>query len=211
MRFKNRVEAGQKLAEKLLKYKNEDAVVFALPRGGVILGYEIAKSLDAPLDLVITRKIGHPFNPEYAVCVIAEDGHIICNERERAALDPKWLKKAVEKEQKEAKRRREVYLKNRKSADVQNKTAILVDDGIATGLTFLLAVREIKEQNPQKIIAAIPIAPPDAALTIKKEVDEFVALDTPTDYLGAVGAYYDEFPQVEDKEVINLLKAAQKI
>lgn len=210
MRFKDRIEAGRKLALKLLKYKNEAVVVYALPRGGVVLGYEIAKELGAPLDLVITRKIGHPHMPEYAVCVTAEDGDIICSETERTALNPEWLKREIEKERKEAKRRRETYLKGRKPYSLENKTAIVVDDGIATGLTFLLAIKELKHLNPKKIIAAVPVAPKDTAEKIKKEADEFVTLYIPVYYLGAVGAYYDDFLQVKDEEVIELLEKSAK-
>ena len=110
MRFRDRTEAGKKLAEALLKYKDADAIVYALPRGGVVVGYEIARRLGAPLDIVVTRKIGHPSNPEYAVCAVAEDGHMVCNDEERLVLDKKWLESAVERERKEAKRRRETYL-----------------------------------------------------------------------------------------------------
>lgn len=206
MRFKNRVEAGQKLAQKLAHYKDKDVIVYTIPRGGIVLGYEIAIYLNAPLDLVITRKIGHPYNPEYAVCVIAEDGHMVCNEEERNTLDEAWLKKAAEKERQEAHRRREVYLKGRKELNPQNKIAIIVDDGVATGLTFLLAIDELKHRNPQKIIAAIPVAPQRTAQKIKQKVDELIALEIPEVYLGSVGAYYDEFPQIQDKEVIKLLE-----
>lgn len=205
MIFKDRTEAGRKLAEALKKYKGQDLVIYALPRGGVVLGYEIAKALGAPLDLVIPRKIGHPTNPEYAVCAVAEDGHMICNEAERAMLDPKWLEQAVERERQEAKRRRETYLEGRPPLSAEGKIAIIVDDGIATGLTMMLAIREIKHQKPKKIVVAIPVSPQDSAEVLKKEADELVALDIPEAYLGAVGAYYENFPQVEDAQVIRLL------
>ncbi len=206
MYFKDRMEAGRKLAEALNKYKNQIAVVYALPRGGVILGEIIAKELGAYLDLVITRKIGHPLSPEYAVCAVAEDGDMICNETEKASLDPKWLERESKKEKKEAIRRRKVYLKGRLPLKTENKIALIVDDGIATGLTMELAIREVKHLNPKKIVVAIPVLPADVAEKIRKEIDELVALDIPTNYAGAVGAYYEEFPQVEDEEVIKILK-----
>lgn len=205
MRFKDRTESGKLLAEKLLKYKGKEVVVYAVPRGGVVLGVEIAKALGAPLDLVITRKIGHPYNPEYALCVIAEDMHMMCDEVDRASVDQKWLEAEMEKERREAIRRREVYLKGRKRPEVAGKIAIVVDDGIATGLTFLMALKEVRHLNPSKLVAAIPVSPVDTAEKIKKEVDELVALDIDPQFLGAVGAYYDNFPQVEDTEVIRLL------
>jgi len=209
MRFKNRIEAGQKLAQALAEYQGQGAAVYALPRGGVVLGHEIAKKLGAPLDLVITRKIGHPLEREYAVCAIAEDGHTLCDEAELALLDKKWLKNEFEKEQKEAKRRRKVYLEDRKPLSAENKIAIIVDDGIATGLTMLLAISEIKHQRPRKIVVAVPVVPKDIAPKIKKEADELVVLEIPEIYLYAVGAYYENFPQVEDEEVIELLKIKQ--
>ncbi len=204
MLFENRADAGKKLADALENYKSKDAVVYALPRGGVVLGYEVAKKLGAPLDLVITRKIGHPSQPEYAVCAVAEDGHMICNEDERAALDKKWFESEVEKERKEARRRREKYLSGRKPVSCRGKTAIIVDDGIATGLTMFLAVDEVKHENPKEIVIAVPVVPKDTAEKIKKKA-KLVALDIPEIYRGAVGAYYDNFPQVSDEEVIELL------
>jgi len=206
MRFRDRAEAGKLLAEKLSKYKDKDVVVFAIPRGGVVLGVEIAKALGgAPLDLVITRKIGHPHNPEYALCVIAEDKHMLCNEADRATVDPKWLTAEMEKERQEAMRRRQVYLAGKTRPEVTGKIAIVVDDGIATGLTFLAALKEVRHLNPAKLVAAIPVMPSESEAKFKKEVDELVVLDIDPNFLGAVGAYYDNFPQVEDREVIDLL------
>lgn len=204
--FKDRAEAGQKLAEKLEKYRDKEAVIYALPRGGVVLGYEIAKRLNAPLDLIITRKIGHPNNPEYAICAIAEDGHKLCNEEERSHIDSRWFDEKAKDEQEEAKRRRELYLQG-KSESVKGKIAIIVDDGVATGLTLRLAIKELKHKQPKRIVVAVPVAPKEIASELEKEVDEFVALDIPKFYLGAVGAYYENFSQVKDEEVIQLLEA----
>lgn len=209
MRFEDRKDAGRQLAERLESYKGRDTVVLALPRGGVVLGYEIAKYLGAPLDLIITRKIGHPMSPEYAICAIAEDGHMICNEAERRGVDEEWFSEESKKEQEEAKRRRKLYLKG-KSQNVKGKTVIIVDDGIATGFTMSLAISEAKHGNPEKIVVAVPVAPKETAEEISKEVDKFVALDTPEHYLGAVGAYYVRFEQVSDEEVISLLENRSK-
>ncbi len=180
-------------------------MVYAVPRGGVVLGAEIAEALGAPLDLVITRKIGHPRNPEYAVCVVAENHDLLCDPGEKAALDPKWLAGAIEKERQEAIRRRKAYLGERKRPAVAGKTAVVVDDGVATGMTFLMALREVRHLGPAKLVAAVPVLPAEMIEKIKKEADELVYLDAPEEFAGAVGSYYDDFPQMEDGEVIKLL------
>jgi putative phosphoribosyl transferase len=205
-RFRDRVEAGQLLAKKLQDFNRGNVVIYALPRGGVVLGAEVAKVLKAPLDLVITRKIGHQFNPEYAICAVAENGELVCNEAERQAADPAWFDREVKKELAEAKRRRQEYL-GRESIIPKGKTAIVVDDGIATGLTMQAAIKQIMAQKPQKVIVAVPVSPKETAAKLEVMGAEVVVLDIPTVYLGAVGAYYDYFPQVTDKEVIELLKS----
>jgi predicted phosphoribosyltransferase len=209
MHFKDRVEAGKSLAKALDKYKGEDVVIYALPRGGVILGYEIARELHAPLDLIITRKIGYPGNEECAVCAVAEDGHMICDQSAASILDPEWLKDQAKKEMLEARRRREVYLKGQEAIKAEGKIAIIVDDGVATGLTLLLAIGELKHRNPKKIVVAVPVASRDAAARIGEEADDLVALEVPV-YFQAVGAYYQSFPQTSDEEVISLLDAAHR-
>lgn len=207
MHFKDRTEAGQKLARVLVKkYKGEEVVVYAMPRGGAVLGYEIAAELKAPLGLAITRKVGHPFQPEYAVCAVAEDGDILCDESEKAGVAKSWLAAEIKKERDEARRRRELYLKDQQPISARGKIVILVDDGIATGLTILLAIKEVMHSNPERVVVAVPVAPPDAAEKIRDMADELVVLEVPKFYLGSVGAYYDEFPQVEDSEVIKLLR-----
>ena len=209
MIFIDRQDAGLKLAKALEKYKGEDAIVFALPRGGVILGYEIAKKLGTPLDLIITKKIGHPVNPEYAIGAIAEDGPSFYNSNEVDNMNPKWLEEEEKSIRQEIKRRREKYLGERKLYLVEGKTAIIVDDGVATGLTLMAAIKEIKKRNPEKLIVAIPVTPYDTAQKLKKMVDELVSLDIDSFYLGSVGAYYEQFEQVEDEEVIKLLKSIE--
>lgn len=212
MHFKNRTEAGQLLAEALKKYRNEAVVVYALPRGGVAVAVEIARLLHAPLDLIIARKIGHPFQPEYAIAATAENGHIIETKREVSNVDKTWYVNEIEKQRQEAKRRREKYLPNRSTIPVQGKIAILVDDGIATGLTMRLGILELKHRQPKKIVVAVPVAPRTTAELIESEAGEIVALDIPEDYdyLGAVGAYYSDFSAVEDEEVIALMQSYEK-
>lgn len=206
MRFKDRREAGQKLAKALAPLIDKETVIYALPRGGVVLGYAIAKALKLPLDIIVTRKIGHPSQAEYAICSVAEDGDILCDETERAGVDEKWFAQAKKEQQEEAKRRRVTYRAGLKIPSVAGKTAVLVDDGIATGLTIRLAINELKHLKPKQIIVAVPVAPADVAKQIEKTVDKLVTLDAPAIYAGAVGNYYENFPQIEDKEVIKLLK-----
>lgn len=204
MRFADRRDAGQQLAAKLANTSG-DIVVYALPRGGVALGVEIAKALGAPLTLAISRKVAHPDAPEYAVCAVTETGPLICNETERMVLPAEWLQQAEAKQRAEAKRRRKTYLKGREQVSAKGKTAIIVDDGVATGLTLQAAIAEVKKQQPKRLIVAIPVAPSDVAETLQTEVDKLVVVTIPTVYLGSVGAYYDSFPQVEDAQVIDQL------
>lgn len=211
MRFHNRIDAGRQLALALAKYRGQDGIVYPLPRGGVELGVEIARALGMPLDLVIPRKVGHPLNPEYAVCAVTEFGAPICNEHEIAQRDPAWLRQSVENERREARRRRERYLATRAPLPAEGKIVILVDDGIATGLTLRAAIQDIRARRPRRLIAAIPVAPKAAAEQLLREVDELFALDVPDFYLGAVGAYYDEFPQLSDDTVVQLLNASPPV
>ncbi len=209
MRFRDRREAGQKLAQALARYRGREGIVYPLPRGGVVLGVEIARALGMPLDLVIPRKIGHPYNPEYAICAVTEHGPPICNEREVAQVDPEWFRRRVEAERREARRRRELYLAGRMPLPAEGKIAIVVDDGIATGLTMRAAIQDVRSRRPARMIVAIPVAPKDTTDRLMREVDEVAALDVSDFYLGAVGAYYDEFPQLTDDEVILLLREIQ--
>jgi putative phosphoribosyl transferase len=207
MRFRDRSDAGRKLAQALKKYQNQDGVIYALPRGGVVLGVEVARELGMPLDLLIPRKIGHPLQPEYAIGAVVETGEMICNQREVVRLDPQWLRQEVEAERQEARRRRELYLGGREPVSVKGKTAIILDDGIATGLTMEVAIRDARRREPARLIVAVPVAPPETAERLAREVDEFVLLDHSPYYLGAVGAYYDHFAQVSDDEVVALLQS----
>mgnify|MGYP003403804012 FL=1 len=210
MRFKNRLEAGVQLAILLQKYADDNLVVYALPRGCVPLGVEIAKKLHAPFDLVITKKIGHPGNPEYALCAIAEDGEPICNKDDIGYIDNRWLQEEIDRVRVEIKRRREKYFGEITHPDIEGKTAIIVDDGIATGYTMLAAINEIKRRKPGKIVVAIPITPEDTARELRKVTDDLVSVEIDPFYLGAVGAYYDDFSQVEDEEVIYLIKSLEE-
>lgn len=207
MRFRDRVDAGKQLAQALKKYQKHEGVVYALPRGGVVLGVEVARALGMPLDLLIPRKIGHPLQPEYAICAVVENGELVCNQQEVARVDPEWFRQEVEAERGEARRRRELYLGGRKPTPVEGKTAIIVDDGIATGLTMEVSIRDARRRRPKHLVVAVPVAPADTVERLSREVDEFMVLDASPFYLGAVGAYYDRFLQVTDEEVIALLRS----
>lgn len=206
--FQNRSDAGKQLAERLRQYKGANAVVLALPRGGVVVGYEVARLLGLPLDIVAARKIGHPQHPEYAICATDEKGTLLCNEAEAELVDQDWLSGEIEQQKKEVARRIKVYRGGKKSTQVTNKVAIIVDDGIATGLTMRLAIKAVKEQKPDRIIIAVPVAPSDTVREIRREADEIIVLEPPKDFMGAIGAHYQEFEQVEDEEVIRLLQSA---
>lgn len=206
MRFKDREDAGRRLAEALKEELRgaKDIVVVALPRGGVVLGRVVADALGAPLRLVVPRKIGAPWNPEYAVAALVETGHVIWNEAERASVDPKELERIVEEEKREARRRMSVYGKGIPPRDVRGKTAVVVDDGIATGLTMRAALASLRDERPARLLVAVPVAPPSTLEEMKGEADAFVVLHRPA-LLGAIGAFYDAFDQVTDDEVIALL------
>ncbi|MFN2381815.1 MAG: phosphoribosyltransferase [Guyparkeria sp.] len=207
MRFVDRGEAGRLLARELERFRGQPGVVYALPRGGVPLGVEVARHLDMPLDVLIPRKIGHPMQPEYAICAVPERGERVCNPREEATIDPNWLADAESRERVEASRRRALY--GRADApSVAGKLAIIVDDGIATGLTMRAAIRDADARDPARVVVAIPVVPASTATVLQTEADELVALEIADHYLGAVGAYYDSFPQVSDHEVIAMLEKA---
>jgi len=203
--FKDRNDAGRQLAEKLAQYRGQDAVVLALPRGGVVVGREIAKTLGLPLDIVVTRKIGHPNNPEYAIGAVDSMGAVMLNDAEAATVNQAWLADEIKREIQEAMRRVKEYRGNRKPIVISGKTALIVDDGIATGLTMRLAVRSVMAQNPARTVVAVPVAPVETINDLRREADEVIVLEPPEKFLGAVGAHYIEFEQVGDDTVIRLL------
>jgi predicted phosphoribosyltransferase len=206
--FIDRTDAGKQLAEALVRYQSQPVVVYALPRGGVVLGVEVARSLEAPLDLIVVRKIGHPLQPEYAIGAVAEDGYIITNPAETASLGKDWLDEAAALELQEAQRRRKLFLQGRGPLPVKDKIAIIVDDGLATGLTMLAAIHEMRKRHPKRIVVAVPVAASDTADRVRAEVDALVVLHT-SERLGAIGSFYQRFDQVSDDEVVALMKSAQ--
>ena len=208
--FFDRYDAGNQLATKLQSYKNTDTVVLALPRGGVLVGYEIATDLGLPLDIVITRKIGHPFNKEVAICAVTEDGRRVSDDWGLCGLDDdSWLRHETEVAMTEAVRRRKMY-GAKTQLSITNKTVIVTDDGVATGLTMKAALLMVRAQKPKKIILAIPVCPRDVLAELTDLVDEVVILDKDKEFRGAVGLYYTHFAEVYDKEVVVCLKSANK-
>ena len=206
MVFRDRADAGRRLAEALRKYGGRrDVTVVALPRGGVVLGRIVADALGAPLDIVVPRKIGSPGNEEYAIGAITESGHAVWNEAERALADESYIERTVSAEQAEARRRIDTYRAGLPPRDLKGRTVVVVDDGIATGYTMRAAVETVKSEGPAKVVAAVPVAPPDSAKEIGGLVDESVVLSKPSPFW-AIGAFYEEFGQVEDGEVVRLLE-----
>lgn len=210
MLFHDRYDAGKRLAEKLEAYRGQNVEVFALPRGGVPLGAEIAGSLKVPLNLIITKKIGHPHNPEYAVGAVSEMGSVVYNQDEISEISPLWLEQEIKNLREEINRRRSVYLPGRCPTDLGGKTVVIVDDGIATGYTMAAAIEDLKKTKPTKIVVAIPVVPEEIALRIAGSVDELVSLRIEKFYLGAVGSYYENFSQLQDAEVIALLSSSKE-
>ena len=203
--FLDRQEAGRKLAEKLKPYQSENPIILALPRGGVPIGYEIAQALRAPLDVFMVRKIGYPWNPEFAIGAIAPGVQIFDEESlYPLGLTKADLKEAIEKEQQELERRLTLYHKKGSLPDVAGKTVILVDDGLATGLTTRAAIEGVKKLKPAKLILAVPVGPPETVHALRKLVDDLICLETPHDFF-AVSSFYQNFPQVSDEEVMDLL------
>lgn len=208
MIFQDRAEAGKELAKALKKYKDKkNTIVLALPRGGIVVAEKVATFLNLPLDLVVPRKIGAPMNPEYAIGAITEEGEGIFNEEEIKALDisGEYLKKEIASEKKEAERRLKEYRGDRPPLDLKRKTVIVIDDGIATGLTIRAAIKTIKKMGAEKIVVAVPVSAQDSLEKVKAEVDEVVCLKSPM-FFGAVGAFYKQFLQTEDEEVVEIMK-----
>ena len=207
MLFKDQVSAGERLAKELKKYKSQNAVILAIPRGGVATGFGLAQKLNLPLDVIVTRKIGAPDNPERAIGAVGETkGSLWMNKKltSQLGVSKDYLQSETKIQKLEIKRREGVYRKGKKALDLKNKVVILVDDGIATGATMIAAIREIRNMKPEKIVVAIPVAPPETVEELKQEADEVVCLQTPRLFF-AVGQWYENFKQYSDKEVIKLL------
>lgn len=202
--YLNRKDAGKQLANALLKFKNEAVVVLAIPRGGLPLGAIVAKTLKAPLDVVLSKKIGHPHNKEYAIGAVSLENVIL---RRAIGVTKGYIKEETKTIREKLKKRYQQYYENRTPQKLKNKTVIIVDDGVATGNTILVTIELVKEQNPTKIIVAVPIGTLSAIENLKnnQNVDEVICLKIPQNFR-SVGQFYNEFSQVSDEEAIRLLE-----
>lgn len=209
MIFENRRDAGRQLADALIIYKGQDCVVYALPRGGVPVAAEIAAALDAPLDVILVRKIGVPSHPEFAMGAVVDGGKpvtIVNKEAMRlGGATEADFNQICARELKEIERRRALYLGKEKLINPKGRVAIVVDDGIATGATVRAALHAIRVHQPAKLILAAPVGASDSIASLQNEADEIVCLEIP-DSFGAVGRFYHDFDQVQDAEVIRLLE-----
>jgi putative phosphoribosyl transferase len=205
--FINRADAGVRLADRLKEYKDREGVlVLALPRGGVVTGYELARRLNAGLDVLIVRKIGVPWQPELAAGAISETGTVYLNQDVISAVGglDAYLEKEIARQKEEIARRTMLYRGGAPIKELAGKTIILVDDGVATGATIKAAIETLKRERVAKLVAAVPVAPPQTAEELRHMADEFVCLETPS-YFMAVGSHYLDFTQVSDEEVVKLL------
>lgn len=212
MVFQNREEAGRQLAAKLHKYRDAPGgVILALPRGGVALGYQLSIALHLPLDVFITRKIGAPDNPEYALGAVSETGNIYLNPEavSEFRLTNEDVKDLVAVQKQEIKRRQQLYRQGRHPLPLKDRVVIVVDDGIATGATFFASVEAIRQQTPARLVAAIPVGPADTIAKARNVVDELIVLATPEPFW-AVGSHYVDFTQVEDRDVLEYLNLADE-
>lgn len=209
MLFKNRQHVGTLLAAVLNKYKNvSNTVVIGLPRGGVVVAYEVAHTLNLPLDIICARKISAPNNPEFGIGAITETGESFIDQDlvERLDIPESYLVSEILKEKNEANRRLNTYRNNRPPLDLDGKTVILIDDGIATGVTMKAAIKSVKAKKGSKIIVAVPITSLNTMEEIKQEVDEVIYLAAPI-FFQSVGQFYKDFSQTRDEEVVQLLNS----
>ena len=211
MTFRDRREAGRRLAEALSGYRRRRPFILAVPRGGIVVGYEVAVALDAPLDVVVPRKLRAPYNPELAVGAVAHDGSVYFDSPLVSSLriPEAYLKEGTATQLDEIRRRMTVYREDRPQPELTGRAAIVVDDGIATGSTMIAALRAVRGIKPDALVAAIPVAPPEGVESLRAEADDVVCLYTPTLFY-AVGQFYDDFSQTTDDEVVFLLRRREQ-
>ena len=210
--FDDRRDAGIRLARELKEFKErKDVIVLALPRGGVVVAHEIARALRVPLDVFVVRKLGFPGRPELAIGAVSETGAVVWNQDVLSMYEVSkaYLDRELQKEKEEILRRVALYRSGRTLPVLKGKVLILVDDGLATGATARAAIEALKQEKPKKLVTAVPVAPAGTALEFERLVDTFVCLEADP-ALYAIGAYYRDFTQVTDKEVIDLLGKASR-
>jgi predicted phosphoribosyltransferase len=200
--FRDRVEAGRKLAVALTEFKGRDLVVLAIPRGGVVVAAEVAKALGAPLDIVVTRKIGAPGEPEYALGAVTQEGDVIMDRQAAESLgaSKEYLDSQVKKKREEVNERMRKFRGDAPYPDLKGKVVVIVDDGIATGSSVEAAVMSVSKRKPKEVVVAVPVAPKDAVETLTRDGYRVVCLETPDPFL-AIGEFYGVFDQVDDEEV----------
>lgn len=205
--FADRVDAGRRLASALKALVGKDAIVLAIPRGGVVVGYEVASALDLPLDVIIPRKIGAPGNPELAIGAMTEDGTVLLDERlvMHLQVSEDYIQKESETQKLEIQRRLKLYRGDIPYPSLENRHVILVDDGIATGSTMKAALASVRKRGAKTVIVAIPVGPPSTIRELEREADHVVCLHTPVSFY-AIGQFYQDFTQTQDEEVARLLK-----
>lgn len=212
MLFRDRRDAGQQLAERLAFLKGEKGViVLGIPRGGVVVAAQVARILNAPLDIFIAHKIGAPMNPELAIGAMTSNGDVILDEGlvDQLKLSQEEIAQQVDYWRGEIARRLTRFRKDRPPLNVKNKIVVVVDDGVATGSTMLAALRGLRKQEPARLLLAIPVGPPETVALLTHECDQVIALDTPSPFW-AVGRFYMRFDQTEDDQVVELLAAARR-
>jgi putative phosphoribosyl transferase len=209
--FRDREDAGRRLAGRLIRYRDERPIVFALPRGGVPVGYEISRALGVPLEVFVARKLGAPGQPEFGIGAVAPGGVRILNEDvvRRLGIPDDYLARITDRETAEVQRRLRYFRGDRPEPDVRGRTVILVDDGLATGVTARAAVAALRRLQPRRLVLAAPVCASQTAELLGPEVDELVCLEAPSD-LGAIGFWYRDFAQTSDEEVIELLESARR-
>jgi putative phosphoribosyl transferase len=210
--FRNREEAGQILADELNQYRNDPtALILALPRGGVAIGFQLSLALHLPLYVFITRKIGAPGNPEYAIGAVAETGSLYLNQEAVSSfgLSQHELDRLIHVQEKEIARRKDLYRQGRSLPQLTDRTVLLVDDGIATGSTFMASALAIRGLQPRRLVGVIPVGPPSSIREVREHVDELAILMTPEPF-EAVGNFFVDFTQVEDRDVVAYLNLAEK-
>ncbi len=208
--FKDRRDAGKQLARMLVKYRDQDAVVLALPRGGVPVGLEVALALDAPLDIFVVRKLGVPGQPELGMGAVAPGGIVVLDKETISALHvtSEEVEETLNQERAEMERRLSRFRGGKEMVELRDRTVILVDDGLATGITAYAAICAVRIYQPRKIVLAAPVAALQTARTLAREVDELVSVKTPEKFI-AVGIWYDDFEQTTDEEVLSLIAESQ--